>query len=41
MSLAELHELHGKSSGPVLMILLAVLATFPVAGVGFVLSLGR
>jgi hypothetical protein len=40
ISLAELIQLHGKSSGPVLMILLAVLATLPIAGTGTVLSLG-
>lgn len=40
MSLAELLHLHGKSSGPVLLMLLAVLATLPIAGAGMVLSLG-
>lgn len=40
MSLEELLQLHGKSSGPVLMILLALLATLPIAGAGMVLSLG-
>jgi hypothetical protein len=40
ISLAGLLELHGKSSGPVLMILLALLATLPIAGAGMVLSLG-
>jgi hypothetical protein len=40
LSLAELVRLHGDSSGPVLMMLLAVLATLPIAGAGMVLSLG-
>ena len=40
LSLAELIRLHGDSSGPVLMLLLAVLATLPIAGAGMVLSLG-
>lgn len=40
MSLAELHQLHGKSSGPALMILLALLATLPIAGAGILPSLG-
>jgi len=40
LSLAELVRLHGDSSGPVLMMLLAVMATLPIAGAGMVLSLG-
>ena len=40
LSLAELVRLHGDASGPVLMMLLAVLATLPIAGAGMVLSLG-
>ncbi len=40
LSLAELLRLHGESSGPVLLMLLAVLATLPIAGAGMVLSLG-
>jgi len=40
LSLAELIRLHGDASGPVLMMLLAVLATLPIAGAGMVLSLG-
>jgi hypothetical protein len=40
LSLAELLQLHGDASGPVLMMLLAVLATLPIAGAGMVLSLG-
>lgn len=40
MSFEDLLQLHGKSSGPVLMILLAVLAMLPIAGAGLVLSLG-
>jgi hypothetical protein len=40
LSLAELLRLHGDASGPVLMMLLAVLATLPIAGAGMVLSLG-
>ena len=40
LSLAELLRLHGDASGPVLMMLLAVMATLPIAGAGMVLSLG-
>lgn len=40
LSLAELLRLHGDGSGPVLLMLLAVLATLPIAGAGMVLSLG-
>jgi hypothetical protein len=40
LSLAELLQLHGDASGPVLMMLLAMLATLPIAGAGMVLSLG-
>ena len=40
LSLAELLRLHGDASGPVLLMLLAVLATLPIAGAGMVLSLG-
>jgi hypothetical protein len=40
LSLADLMNLHGQSSGPVLLMLMAVLATLPVAGAGMVLSLG-
>lgn len=40
LSMAELLQLHGESSGPVLLMLMAVLATLPVAGAGMVLSLG-
>ncbi len=40
LSLAELIRLHGDASGPVLMMLLAVMATLPIAGAGMVLSLG-
>ena len=40
LSLAELVRLHGDASGPVLMMLMAVLATLPIAGAGTVLSLG-
>lgn len=40
MTFAELLQLHGKSSGPVLIILLAVPAMLPIAGIGLVLSLG-
>ncbi len=40
LSLTELIRLHGDASGPVLMMLLAVLATLPIAGAGMVLSLG-
>ena len=40
LSFAELLRLHGEASGPVLMLLLAVLATAPIAGAGMVLSLG-
>jgi len=40
MNLAELLRLHGKSSGPVLMILLALLAMLPITGAGMVLSVG-
>jgi hypothetical protein len=42
LSVANLVNLHGTSSGPVLLMLMlmAVLATLPVAGAGMVLSLG-
>lgn len=40
LSMAELLRLHGDASGPVLLMLMAVLATLPVAGAGMVLSLG-
>jgi hypothetical protein len=40
LSMAELVRLHGEASGPVLLMLMAVLATLPVAGAGMVLSLG-
>lgn len=40
LSLAELVQLHGNASGSVLMMLMAVLATLPIAGAGMVLSLG-
>jgi hypothetical protein len=40
LSMAELVRLHGDASGPVLLMLMAVLATLPVAGAGMVLSLG-
>lgn len=40
LSMAELLQLHGDASGPVLLMLMAVLATLPVAGAGMVLSLG-
>lgn len=40
LSLAELLRLHGDASGPAPMLLLAVLATLPIAGAGMVLSLG-
>lgn len=40
LSVADLVNLHGASSGPVLLMLMAVLATLPVAGAGMVLSLG-
>lgn len=40
LSMAELVRLHGDASGPVLLMLMAVLATVPVAGAGMVLSLG-
>lgn len=40
LSVAELLRLHGNASGPVLLMLMAVLATLPVAGAGMVLSVG-
>lgn len=40
LSLQELLDLHGEASGPVLLMLLALLTTLPVAGAGTVLSLG-
>jgi hypothetical protein len=40
LSMAELVRLHGEASGPVLLMLMAVLATLPVAGAGMVLSQG-
>lgn len=40
LSLAELVRLHGNASGSVLMMLMAVLATLPIAGIGMVLGLG-
>jgi len=40
LSIAELLRLHGDSSGPVLLMLMAVFATLPIAGAGTVLSLG-
>lgn len=40
LSLADLLHMHGEASGPVVLMLLAVLATLPVAGAGMVLSLG-
>lgn len=39
-ALAELVQLHGNASGPVLLMLMAVLATLPIAGAGMALSLG-
>lgn len=40
LSLRELLQLHGEASGPVLLLLMALLSTLPVAGAGTVLSLG-
>lgn len=40
LSLGELLQLHGQDSGAVLLMLLALLCTLPVAGVGTVLSMG-
>ena len=40
LSLQELLQLHGEASGAVLLMLLALLTTLPVAGAGTVLSLG-
>jgi hypothetical protein len=40
LSLGELLQLHGQDSGAALLMLMALLCTLPVAGVGTVLSLG-
>lgn len=40
LSLRELLQLHGEGSGAVLLMLMALLSTLPVAGAGTVLSLG-
>lgn len=40
LSLRELLHLHGEGSGAVLLMLMALLSTLPVAGAGTVLSLG-
>lgn len=40
LSLGELLKLHGDNSGPVLLMLMALLSTLPVAGAGTVLSMG-
>lgn len=40
LSLRELVQLHGDGSGAVLLMLMALLSTLPVAGAGTVLSLG-
>lgn len=40
LSLGDLLHLHGETSGPVLLLLLALLSTIPIAGLGTVLSLG-
>lgn len=40
LSLRELLQLHGQDSGAVLLMLMALLSTLPVAGAGTVLSLG-
>jgi hypothetical protein len=40
LSLQELLRLHGEGSGAVLLMLMALLSTLPVAGAGTVLSLG-
>lgn len=40
LSLRELLQLHGEGSGAVLLMLMALLSTVPIAGAGTVLSLG-
>lgn len=40
LSLRELLHLHGEASGAVLLMLMALLSTLPIAGAGTVLSLG-
>lgn len=40
LSLRELLQLHGEGSGAVLLMLMALLSTAPIAGAGTVLSLG-
>jgi hypothetical protein len=40
LSLGELLQLHGRDSGAVLLMLMALLSTLPVAGAGTVLSMG-
>ena len=40
LSLRELLQLHGEQSGAVLLMLMALLSTVPIAGAGTVLSLG-
>lgn len=40
LSLRELLQLHGEASGAVLLMLMSLLSTLPVAGAGTVLSLG-
>ncbi len=40
LSLRELLQLHGEASGAVLLMLMALLSTAPIAGAGTVLSLG-
>ena len=40
LSLRELLQLHGEASGAVLLMLMALLCTLPVAGAGTLLSLG-
>lgn len=40
LSLRELLQLHGESSGAVLLMLMALLSSLPIAGAGTVLSLG-
>ncbi len=40
LTLRELLQLHGEASGAVLLMLMALLSTLPVAGAGTVLSLG-
>lgn len=40
LSLRELLQLHGEGSGAVLLMLMALLSTAPIAGAGTVLSFG-